>query len=146
MNVWLCPVKPRSWNAIKIEKIFGVPRRALKTFTRVRTGDLLVFHVFKPINGIVAVCKVESEVFESHQDIWGKGRYPFRVRIEFIPKLTRNESKPVPLRFLFGKIDDEGEVAVEPYLRGICITRISNEQYKKLLKLFSHNVNERARD
>ena len=137
MNVWLCVAKPKNWRIVRSAKLFGVPKRALKTFNLIRRGDLLVFHVLKPINGIVAACRVKSDVFESHQNIWGKDRYPFRVKIEFISNLTRNESKPIPLSFLFGKIDDEEGVTVEPYLRNIWITKISNERYKKLLQLFS---------
>ena len=140
MNVWLCPVKPQNWRIIKNTQLFGVPKRALKTFVYVQSGDLLVFHVLKPINGIVTICKAKSEVFEDHRDIWGKERYPFRVRIEFIPDFTRNESKPIPLSFLFGKVNNKEGVKVEPYLRNVWITKISNEQYKKLRKLFINNA------
>jgi predicted RNA-binding protein len=72
MNVWLCPVKPKSWRTARSKKVFGVPKRGLKIFRQVRPGDLLVFHVLKPLNGIVSICKVTSEIFEDNQDIWGK--------------------------------------------------------------------------
>lgn len=42
--------------------------------------------------GIVAVCRVVSEVYEDNKDIWGKDRYPLRVRIEFVPNMQRDES------------------------------------------------------
>lgn len=142
MNIWLCPIKPRNWRIIKSTKLFGVPKRGLKIFTRVRPDDLLIFHVLKPINGIVAICRVKSEVFENHRDIWGKGRYPFRVKIEFISNLTRNESKPIPLSFFFGEINDKEGIKVEPYLRNVWITKISNEQYKRLQKLFAGKADE----
>jgi len=67
MNVWLCPVKPKSWRPIKTAKIFGAPRHASKTMRHVKPGDLLVFHVLKPINGIIAVCKVTAEDIKNLQ-------------------------------------------------------------------------------
>jgi len=33
-------------------------------------GDLLVFHVLKPVNGVVAVGKVISQIFEDYENIW----------------------------------------------------------------------------
>lgn len=136
MNVWLCPVKPRNWRIIKSTKLFGVPKRGLKTFRRVEPGDLLVFHVFKPINGIVAMCKVKSNVFEDYEDIWGRDRYPFRVKVEFIPELTRNEDEPIPLCSFLGRIDDEKGIRIEPYLKNQWITHVSDKQYETLKKLF----------
>lgn len=76
MNVWLCPVKARSWRIIRKVKMFGAPKSVHKVFSQVRPGDLLVFHVLKPINGIVAIGEVTSQMFEDYQDVWGKNRYP----------------------------------------------------------------------
>jgi len=135
MNVWLCPVKPKSWRAIRTAKIFGAPRHASKTMRQVKAGDLLVFHVLKPINGIIAVCKVTSEVYEDLQDIWGKDRYPLRVRIEFLPDFLREENDLVPISSFFGKPSNK-EVKVEPYLKNIWITKVSKEQYQILKDLF----------
>jgi len=135
MNVWLCPVKPKSWRIIKTAKIFGAPRHAFKIMSQVRTGDLLIFHVFKPLNGIVAACKVTSEVYEDNQNIWGKARYPLRVRIEFVPNFLRDESNPIPLSSFFGNPSNK-EVKVEPYLKNIWITKVTQEQYQILKDLF----------
>jgi len=68
--------------------------------------------VFKPINGIIAVYRVTPEVYEDRQDIWGKDRYPLRVRIELVPNLQRDESNPIPLSSFFGQPFDK-EVKVE---------------------------------
>jgi len=136
MNVYLCPVKPRGWRIIKSRKLFGTVAREIKTFRNVQPGDLLVFHVLKPVNGIVSVCKVISDVFENHEDIWGKGRYPFRVRIEFIPNLIRNEKNPIPIGSIFGQSGSEGAIKIEPFLKNVWITKMSQEQYEKLQKLF----------
>jgi len=135
MNIWLCPVKPKSWRIIRNAKIFGAPRHASRIMSQVKPSDLLVFHVLKPINGIVAVCRVTSEVYEDHQDIWGKDRYPLRVRIEFVPNFQRDESNPIPISFFFGKPSNK-EVKVEPYLKNIWITKVSQEQYQILKDLF----------
>lgn len=137
MNVWLCPVKLRNWRIIKSRRLFGVPKRGLKTFNRVRPDDLLVFHVLKPINGIVAICKVVSNVFEDHNDVWGKTRYPFRVRIELIPGLVTKEDKTAPLSLLFGKVDIEKGIRIEPYLKNVWITRISEKNFRKLKEFFA---------
>lgn len=136
INVWLCPIKPKSWRIIKSEKVFGVPKSGLKVFSCAKPGDILVVYVLKPIDGIVALCKIKSEVFENHQDIWGKGRYPFRVKIELIPEFSRNESDPIPLGSFLGRIDREKGIRIEPFLKSVWITRISHKQYGKLKKLF----------
>lgn len=135
MNVWLCPVKPKSWRTIKTAKIFGAPRHASKIMRQVKSDDLLVFHVFTPINGITAVCKVTSQVYEDFKDIWGKDRYPLRVRIEFLPNFQRDENNPIPISSIFGK-PSKKEVRVEPYLKNIWITKVTQEQYQILKDLF----------
>jgi len=137
MNVWLCPIRPRSWRIIKAKKIFGAPKQQLDTFRQVQLGDLIVFHVLKPINGIVSVARVVSDVFENHHDIWGKNRYPLRVRIEFVPNLVRDEKKAIPISSIFGKIKNQNEIKIEPYLRYVWITKISQELYENLQKLFA---------
>lgn len=139
MNVWLCPVKPRSWRKIKAAKIFGAPRRTSKTMSRVRPGDLLIFHVLKPVNGIIAACRVTSEVYEDYKDIWGKDRYPLRVRIDFLPNFQRDENNPIPLSSFFGKTTNK-EVKVEPYLRNIWITKVSQDQFQVLKDLFANKT------
>lgn len=102
----------------------------------VKPGDILVFHVLKPIDGVVAMYKIISEVFENHKDIWGKGSYPFRVKIELLSEFSRNKNGPIPLSSFFGKIDVEKGIRIEPFLKGVWITRISHKQYGRLKKLF----------
>lgn len=142
MNVWLCPVKPSSWRIIKRKKLFGLPKRGLKIFGQVRLGDILVFYVLKPVNGIVALGKVKSEVFESHRDVWGKERYPFRVKIEFIPQFILSENESIPIGSFLGRIDNEKGITIEPYLKDVWITRISYKQYQTLKELFKASGNE----
>ncbi|MEM3765830.1 MAG: EVE domain-containing protein [Candidatus Bathyarchaeia archaeon] len=133
MNVWLCPVKPRNWRIIKNVKLFGAPKHAAKIMNQLQPGDLLLFHVLKPINGIVAVCKIESQVFEDYTDIWGKDRYPLRVKIKFIQDLTADGKKPVPLSLLFREMKTPGEMVIEPYLKNVWITKISKRQFYKVI-------------
>ena len=136
MNVWLCPVKPKNWRIIKSKKLFGVPKRGLKAFSCVKPGDILAFYVLGSIRGIVALGRINSKVFESHQDMWGKGRYPFRVKIEIMPEFAKNENDPIPLAAFFGKIDSKKGITIEPYLKNVWITNIPQEQYRRLKKLF----------
>lgn len=135
MNIWLCPVKPKSWRIIKNTKIYGAPRLASKIMSQVKPNDLLVFHVLKPINGIVAVCRVTSRVYEDNKDIWGKDRYPLRVKIEFIQNLLTDESTPIPISRFFGE-NAHNEFKIEPYLKNVWITKLTKEQYNKLENAF----------
>ena len=134
MNVWLCPVKPRSWQIIKKFKVFGAPRRASRIMSKVKPNDLLIFHVLRPVNGIVAVCRVVSQVYEDNESIWGKDRYPLRVRIEVVPDLQRDGRNPIPLSILFGT-NSGGEVSVEPFLKNVWITAVSLEQFESVKRI-----------
>lgn len=138
-NVWLCPVKPRSWRVIENAKVIGFPRHVKKVFERARVGDIIVIHVFKPVNGIIAMAEVASGLFEGNRDLWGKGRYPLRVKIRILKDLVKAGRKPIPLGALFGKASDP-EVTVEPYLRSVWITRITKAQYLNLQKHFQRNA------
>ena len=135
MNVWLCPVRPRSWRIIKKNKIFGAPKNASTIFSKVQIGDLLVIHVLRPINGIVAICRIVSEIFESDEDLWGQNRYPLRVRLEIISKYLRTEANSIPLSSLFGKIGNP-EIEIHPYMGHTFITKITVDQYERLVKSF----------
>lgn len=135
MAVWLCPVRPSSWRAIKSYKIFGVPRQLRKRMEEVSQGDILVFHVLGPSGGIVAVGRVSSDMFESHQDLWGMGRYPLRVRID--PLFTRQPPDLVPLSCLFGSRERRANASVEPYLRNVWMIRLTDQQYDTLNNIFT---------
>jgi len=138
MNVWLCPVKARSWRIIKKTKMFGVPRNVHKIFTQVKLDDLFVFHVLKPINGIVAIAKVTSQMFEDYQNIWGKNRYPLRVNIKILQQYLENENGYIPLSALIGA--KNSEIEIEPYLRNIWITKITKKQYRNLQEYFTAHL------
>jgi len=136
MNVWLCPVKPRSWRIIKQRKVFGVPYSGQKKLNEVNIGDLLVFYVFKPVNGIVAIYRIVSNPYKGNEDIWGRSRYPYRVRIEPIPDFMKKERKPIPLCLLFGTFNNKRGIVVEPYLRGVLLAKIHDRQFQRLKDLF----------
>ena len=138
MNVWLCPIKPKSWRTVKTFKVFGFPKQASKAVIEVKSNDLIIFHVLKPVNGIVAICKVASEVYENHADIWGKNRYPLRVKIRFIPNFIRNENAAIPINLLFYKAEDSGEIRLEPYFKNVWIAKITQKQFKRLKALFKN--------
>ena len=110
MNIWLCPIKPRSWHKIKNHNIFGFPRHIAKVANEIKPNDLIIIHLLRPINGIVAICKVVSEVYESQKNLWGKDRYPLRVKIEFTPKFLRSSRKTIPLSSLFDIRSHDDEI------------------------------------
>ena len=136
MNIWLCPVKLKNWRIIKRVKVFGVPRHAYKTFSQVKKGDLFVFHVLKPVNGVVAVGKVISQIFEDYENIWGRERYPLRVKIEILDEYTRSEREPVPLSKLMGALETT-EIEITLYLRNVWIAKLTEQQYQTLIKYLS---------
>jgi len=135
MNIWLCPVKLKSWRIVRKVGLFGVPKVVYNVFSQVRPEDLLIFHVLKPVRGIVAIAKVTSQMFEDDQDIWGRNRYPLRVKIEILQGLPKSE-KPAPLSALIGE-NTNPEIEIEPYLGNVCITKITEEQYEKIKKYFT---------
>jgi hypothetical protein len=136
MNVWLCPIKTQSWHIIKKRKIFGAPTQVSRTMQQLRPDDLLVFHVLKPVNGVVAVAKVISNVYKDYEDVWGKARYPLRVKLEFVQQLCRDESNPISIGSFLGRIRD-GEIKIEPYLKNVWISKLSEGQYGRLAKLLA---------
>ena len=145
MNVWLCPIKPKSWRIIKTFKVFGFPKRASKAVSKIKPDELIIFHVLKPTSGIIAICRVASKVYESHSNLWGKNRYPLRVKIDFIPGFLRDKNTTIPISLLFHKAKDSDEIRIEPYLRNIWITKITEEQYKRLEGIFKNRQAKRPR-
>ena len=75
----------------------------------VKIGDFLVFYVFKPVNGIVAIYKVVSDPFEDHEEIWGRERYPYRVRLEPIHDFVEVIREPIPLYLVLRTFNKKGE-------------------------------------
>ena len=132
MNVWLCPVKPKSFRIIKALRVFGLPKNKANLAKQIKKHDLMIFHVLKPVNGIVAVCEVISEVYEDYQDIWGKMKYPIRLKVRFIPELMINEKEPIPLSCLFYDTHESDNIVIAPYIKGVYITKITSEQFEKL--------------
>lgn len=131
MNVWLCPVKPRSWRVIKRVGLFGFPKSAKITKDKPESGDLLMFYVLKPVRGIVSIAKVTSMVFEDHTDIWGHDKYPFRVKIDLLLDFSTRGRKPFPLSVLFGGTTNP-DITIEPFLKDVYVTRVDQKQYKRL--------------
>jgi hypothetical protein len=126
MKVWLCPVKPRSWRVIKRTGTFGVP----KTEGRAKLGDLLIFHVLKPINGIVAVGKITCEAFEDYTNLWGQNKYPCRFKVKIIFDCSERGGEAIPLSAVYGETNDPN-ISIQPFFKGVWITGITNQQYEK---------------
>ena len=131
VNVWLCFTKPRNWYIVRREEVFGVSSTARKTMSQVKPGDFLVFYVMKPVNGIVAVYTVTSEMFEDNRKL---RRFPFKIKIEPVPGLVKKESDSIPLSHLMGKVGEEVEVF--PLFKDMSLTQISDRQLRKLKRMF----------
>jgi len=96
----------------------------------------LVFYVFKPVNGIVAIYRVISNPYEGNEDIWGVGQYPYRVQIEPIPDFIRERKNPIPLCLLFGIFNEKEGIFAEPYLRGVSLAEMNKNEFRRLKNLF----------
>ena len=106
----------------------------------VKIGDLLVFYLFQPVDGIVAVCRVTSNSFRGRRDLWGENRYPYRVSVELIPELTLDEQQTIPLCQVLGRENTEEGIRIQPYLRGITLAELHIQQLERLVDL----IDERA--
>lgn len=131
MKAWLCPVKPNSWRTTKREQLFGVSTIGRKLLSLVTPGDLLVFYVLSPAGGVVAICRAKSKMFKDYTDLWGPGRYPYRVKTELLLEFP----KPLSRSRLIGRTDDEQGFEIIPYFRGVEIVEIVGIARKRALEL-----------
>lgn len=92
--------------------------------------------MFRPIDGIVAISKVVSDIDEIQDDLWGAGGYPFRIRIEHVPGFIRDNREPIPLSSFLGAVYKEKGITVEPFLKGASLIPINRRQFQKLKGLF----------
>jgi len=131
MEIWLCPVKTRSWQKIREAKIFGAPTKILKIMKQVKIGDILVICIISPKKGIIAVCKTISEVYVDNTDLWGKDRYPLRINLEIVYQFENI----LPFGLVYGGSLNKN-ITVEPFLKNIWITKMSEKQYLTISKNF----------
>jgi len=135
MNNWLCPVKPASWKIIKKREVFGAPKHASNAMQQVQIGDNLFFCVLGKIKRIVAVYSVTTTMYEDNSDIWGKYRYPLRVRIKLITGQSLRANFSIPLSSIYGG-NSNSDFIIEPFLKNIWIVKMESNQYLKLQSLF----------
>ena len=95
----------------------------------------MVFYVMKPVNGIVAVYTVTSELFEDNRKL---PRFRFKIKIKPVPGLTKSESDSIPLSRLMGKVEEEVEVS--PFFKDMSLTPISDRQLRKLKIMFKESL------
>jgi len=62
-----------------------------------------------------------------------------RVKVEFIPNFIRDENTPIPISLLFYKAKGSDEIKIEPYLKNVWITKITQKQYERLEALFKNS-------
>lgn len=88
---------PENWLKCKEHKLWGVRGHeetkqtyyGLDKVVQTRQGDNIVFHVVG--EGVIAICKVLSDVFNSKEPIWNDGLYSWRI------KISLEEVFPVPI-------------------------------------------------
>ncbi len=135
MTSWICPVKCRSWSTVKKKGVFGAPKNAFKLMEEVNMGDILFFHILKPVNGIVGRAKVISKMYIDNENIWGKDLYPFRVKIEILNDRLSQKKKPISTSLLLVSSINK-EIVIEPYLRNVHLVKITQDQSEELTKIF----------
>lgn len=128
MSFWLCPVKYASWWIIKREQVFGAPSFAAEKMNKVKLGDILVICLIGSKKGIKAICQTTSEVFFDNSNVWGKNRYPLRLNIKVL-----KEFPVIPINEFYGGSISENLV-VEPFLKGVWITKMDKLQFEKIKK------------
>jgi EVE domain len=132
MNVWLCPIKKRSWQLIRRYNVFGAPKHAGKLMEEVKIGDSLIIYVLRPTNAILAIYRVKSEVHNENRDIWGRYRYPLRVDLEILHDFLKEGYKPLPLSCIYGG-NSRSNVSIEPFFKNVWLTKVGENQYESLL-------------
>lgn len=119
---------------IRREEVFGAPLKRSSIMNELSEGDILVFCVLKPRRAIVSLYTVKSNVYLGKNDLWGKNRYPVRVKIKALKKFK----KPVPIVSIFGGNINEN-ITVEPLLIDVYIQKIVEPQKSKVLNLLKNH-------
>ena len=66
----------------------------------------------------------------------GKRKYPYRIRIKPILNLDTMGKEPIKLYRAFGIINEKEEYTIEPYMKGILITKLTEDQLQKIVSIF----------
>lgn len=143
MNVWLCPIKRRSWQLIRRYNVFGAPNNAHKIMADVKIGDLLIIYLIRPANTIVAIYSIVSELHVENRDIWGRDRYPLRFNLEIFRDLVKEGYDPLPLSCIYGG-NSRSNLSIEPFFKNIWLTKIGENQYQNLLTYLEQTTKPRA--
>jgi len=136
MNSWLCPVRLPSWRKIKETSIFGVGPSQKSKLLEVGKGDFLAIYLLRPVDGFIAICEVISDPYEGHDNVWGKGRYPHRVKIKTLSKFLRSTKNAIPLSSCLGHNVVEEGLTIEPYLHRVALAKISHRSFQCLKHQF----------
>jgi len=75
-------------------------------------------------------------MFNDNTDLWGQGRYPYRIRTEILREFPEN----IPLSRLIGRRDDEKGFEIIPYLRGVEIVEIVGTERKRIIELVEEKM------
>jgi len=103
--IWLCVVGDKNWQIVRKNMLWGVSPQWAKQLRKVRTGDLLLFYVAKPVSSIIGAGVVDSPVFvENNRLPWTGGVYPYRVRLKPIGNTELDLDDPLPLSKFLPKL------------------------------------------
>lgn len=142
MTYWIASGNRNNWEIVKKEKIWGIPKRSKKLFSRVKVGDNILLYVRSEVHGreilpsaFVGVFKI-IELFEDDTPLFtapphmGNEIFPFRFRLNTVKIFHQPvEIKPlIPnLGFITNKIMWSGHFRQ-------AMREIPEEDYQIILK------------
>jgi hypothetical protein len=87
---------------------------------KVKGGDIVLVHVVRPINGVVAVYQVKR-LLRGTKGVWDEAVYPYGIELEPAEGF-KAITNPIPLSLLLGL--SIGDVGVSPILKGVPIFEV----------------------
>ena len=128
MKVWVCVTKPGNWRRVKKHKVFGLSQHAGNVVHMMKCGDLVLVHVLRPINGIVAVYRLKS-VLRGTKGVWDESVYPFGIELEQAEGF-KTGMDPISLSSLMGS--SSGNVEISPFLKGVPIFEVPGTSLERM--------------
>jgi len=142
MRIWMCFVKRRTWRIMKKHRLLGVPERARKQIEGVLPGDFLLVYAGKPVNAIMAVCKVTSPLFTDTSMIWGDKDYPLRINIEPLQEFSALEDNPLPYSSIFDGQFSSSQFT--PWFRGHSLIELTERNLQLFMKAARHQQDRKV--
>jgi hypothetical protein len=128
LRIWVCVTKPGNWRRVGKHKIFGFSQHAAGVLHLVKRGDIVLVHVLRPINGIVAVYRVKS-LLRGTRGVWDESIYPFGIELEQAEDF-KTGMDPISLSSLMGS--SSRNVEISPFLKGVPIFEVPKTVLQRL--------------